>query len=162
MKFDKVIFLDIDGVVATTREHNMTHMAKTYVHKYNVYPYNPKCVKVLNKILEETQATIIMSSDWKLYFDLDQLADIFKINGIDKAPVMVTHNFYKKHKGKELEDIRTIEIKAFLEEHEVEKYVVVDDLDMSEGFGNKFVLCGNSFEGIKKSGLKEKIIKKLC
>jgi hypothetical protein len=75
---------------------------------------------------------------------------------------MVTHNFYKKHKGKQLEEIRTIEIKAFLEEHEVEKYVVVDDLDMSEGFGDNFVLCGDSFEGIKKSGLKEKIIKKLC
>jgi len=162
MKFDKVIFLDIDGVIATTREHNMTHLAKTYVTKYNVYPFNPKAVKVLNEILEETQATIIMSSDWKLYFDLEQLADIFEINGVNQAPKLVTSDFYKKHKGKELEDIRTIEIKAFLEEHQVDNYIVVDDLDMSEGFGDRFFLCGDSFEGIKKTGLKDKIIKRLC
>lgn len=161
MKFEKVIFLDVDGVIATIREFNMTHIAKTYVTKYNIYPFNPKAVKVLNEILEETDATIIISSDWRLHFDPEQLNDIFNINGVNKTPQMGTPDFYKKHKGKELEEIRTIEIKSFLEEHEVDKFVVVDDLDMSEGFGDRFVLCGDSYEGIKKTGIKDRIIKKL-
>jgi hypothetical protein len=162
MKFDKVIFLDIDGVICTIREFNMTHVAKTYLTKYNVYPFNPKCVKVLNEILEETKATIVLSSDWKLYFDLEELADIFSINGVKYAPVIVTPDYYKKDKDKKLEEIRTIEIKDFINEHEINKYVVIDDLDMYNGFNDEFILCGDNYQGIKKTGLKERIIKKLC
>lgn len=162
MKIKKAIFLDIDGVIATVREFNMTHMAETYITKYNIYPYNPGAVKILNEILEITKADIVISSDWRLHYTMEELEDIFFINGVKEPPIIGTPDFYKKHKGKELEEIRTLEIQAFLEEHEVDQYVVVDDLDMSEDFGDRFVLCGDSFEGIKKTGLQNKIIKLLC
>ena len=59
---------------------------------------------------------------------------------------------------------RHIEIEHWLKEHpEVTHWVAVDDLDMTkkDGWGLKnFVYCKRpNLEGIKQSGLKEKIIK---
>lgn len=65
---------------------------------------------------------------------------------------------------------RYYEIKEWLKDHpEVRKYVVVDDMDMSEHYGDisgnylwgfkNFVHTPRSSEGIKQSGIKEKIIK---
>ena len=64
----------------------------------------------------------------------------------------------------ELEQTRSLEILEYLKDHpEITKWVAVDDLDMSlrEGWGlTNFVLTPRKYyEGIKQSGVKDKIIK---
>ena len=62
----------------------------------------------------------------------------------------------------QLEQQRAFEIKTWLKENpDVTNWVAIDDLDMrSDTWGlTNFILCSNSNEGIKQSGIKEKIIK---
>jgi hypothetical protein len=161
MEYKKVIFLDIDGVIATIYEFNMTHFAKSYLHQYDVYPFNHKCVEVLNQILALTKAEIIISSDWRSIFSPEELNDIFMINGVKESPAAATPDLNTQLTGKSLEEIRILEIKSFLKDNKVYNYLVVDDLDMSEGFGDNFVRCASSRDGIKETGLINKIIRSL-
>jgi len=58
-----------------------------------------------------------------------------------------------------LEFLRSLEIQKWLEDNnDVTSWVSVDDLDMSLFFGDNFVLTPKESEGIKQSGIKEKLI----
>jgi len=58
-----------------------------------------------------------------------------------------------------LELLRSLEIQKWLENNKnVTSWVSVDDLDMSLFLGDNFVLTPKENEGIKQSGIKEKLI----
>ena len=59
--------------------------------------FNDKAVKVLNSILEQTGAEIVVSSDWKLYCTLDELKEMFTKYGVVKQPSDVTPNIPLKY-----------------------------------------------------------------
>jgi hypothetical protein len=165
----KVIFLDIDGVLATVREFLMDR--KKFHKRYYVaehvripYPFNNGCVKVFNEILLKTDAEIVLSSDWRKFWTIQELDYIFRFNGVVKSPIDVTN--VDPVSMSWLEKNRANEISKYLNNNrDIEKWVVIDDLNMS-GFlkitndDDKFFLT-EGFEGIKKSGLKDKIISKL-
>ena len=144
--------------------------------EYRFDDFDIKAVKVLNEILEETGCEIVVSSDWKLHATLEELGDYYESQGIIKKPIDLTPNIQncKDYDSNfiwsprwELEQIRTIEIKQYLHDHpEVTHWVSVDDLNMGK-IGepwkdmwaiDNFVLTPKSNEGIKQSGVKEKII----
>lgn len=165
----KIIFLDIDGVLATNEEffrNQKTFRKKHYVaeHIKIPYPFNQGCVRVFNEILLKTNAEIVLSSDWRKHWALKDLDIIFRFNGVIKSPIDITDNDPVSMSW--LEKNRTNEIGKYLNEHrDIEKWVVIDDLNMSQFLkltndDDKFFLT-DGFEGIKKSGLKDKIISKL-
>ena len=81
----KFLYLDIDDVIVVGDEY--------WRRKNNVWdatPFNKGCVKILNEILELTGASIVVSSDWKIRYTLDELGGIFKFNGIKSIPVGTT------------------------------------------------------------------------
>lgn len=165
----KTIFLDIDGVLSTTSEFSMDEnkfAKKHFVAKFVKipYPFNQKCVGILNEILLMTDAEIVLSSDWRRYWTLVELDLIFRFNGVIKSPIDVTG--VDPVSMSWLEKNRANEIGQYLLGHrEITKWVAIDDLNMKEFMkltdndGNMFVT--NSNEGIKMSNLKEKIILKL-
>jgi hypothetical protein len=125
--------------------------------------------------LEETGAEIVVSSDWKLHATLDELGEYYLSQGISKKPIDITPNLGDfdpttndlfMWKGW-LERKRILEIQKYLEMNpDVEKWVAVDDLNMSPefngGYGlNSFVLTPRMTEGIKQSGIKDQILKYL-
>ena len=119
--------------------------------------FNSKAVKILNEILELTNAEIVVSSDWKLHCTLEQLQDMFKIYGVIKSPIDVTPSMVLNDIS-ELEINRVLEINDWLSNHpEVINWVAIDDLDLSEL--SNFVHTKKMNEGIKQSGIKDKIIK---
>ena len=139
--------------------------------------FDTKAVKVLNEILEKTGAEIVVSSDWKLHATLEELEQYYEEQGIIKKPIALTPNLGKCtwyhdiiwvwSPRWELEMTRVIEIKQYLHDHpEITHWVSIDDLNMGKngedwkdwGIDN-FVLTPNSKEGIKQSGIKEKILK---
>jgi hypothetical protein len=146
--------------------------------------FDKKAIKILNEIIEQTGCDIVVSSDWRLHATLEELGDYYISQGIVKRPIAVT-DIFKDLFPKEwsvlrfradLELERSMEINHWLENHpEVTHWVAVDDLNMSMEFlGDKFstkdgsdkklglsnfVLTPRSSEGIKQSGIKEKIIK---
>lgn len=165
----RIIFLDIDGVLATDNDYG-----RRMDNKWGAYMFDEKCVKVLNEILEVTGAEIILSSDWKTHYSLNEIREFFEFNGIYKGPIGYT-KVSKTYTGDNLEGGRSDEINDWIKQHNTKDdltYVVVDDLDLSIKYGNisgnyirgfeNFVHCKRTREGIKQTGIKEKIIKKLC
>ena len=150
------IFLDIDGVLATVKQFNLTHNSKSWIRKYYVYPFDKKCVKVLNEILTITDADIIISSDWRNYYSLEELRDIFIINGVKKLPVGVTPIYPTSMSL--LEKNRAGEILKYVEENDLTNWIAIDDLPLSHWLKDRFFMCKNEWEGIKQSGLKQKIL----
>lgn len=139
--------------------------------------FDKKAVKILNEIIEETGCEIVVSSDWKLHATLEELGEYYESQGIIKKPIALTPNIQNCKDIEstiiwsprwESEQKRTIEIKQYLQDHpEVTHWVSVDDLNMGK-IGedwkdvwaiDNFVLTPRSNEGIKQSGVKEKILK---
>ena len=183
----KIIFLDHDGVICLsdqfgTREKKGTkYLKKNPDLTFNNLPFNcrvdnfdKKAVKVLNSILEETEAEIVVSSDWKLHGSLEEIQDFYTEQGIIKKPIGFTTDLWRKGEqstfsGESLEENRIREINNWLNEHQgITHWVAIDDLDMGEKFGEitgnsngglrNFVLTPKEREGIKQSGKKEKIL----
>lgn len=187
----KVIFLDHDGVIclsnnwggrtkkwAKYRSENpdSSKEKKDAPVSFRFDDFDTKSVKVLNEILEETGAEIVVSSDWKLHATLEELGEYYELHGIIKKPIALTPNLGKCtwyndiiwvwSPRWELEMIRVIEIKQYLHDHpEITHWVSIDDLNMGkngeewkdEWAIDNFVLTPKSNEGIKQSGVKEKI-----
>ena len=151
-----VIFLDIDGVLAGPKEWDM----KWKPELMNSYPFNKKAVKTLNSIIEQTDAEIILSSDWRKHHDLKELKIIFDMNCVIKAPINVTEILPSLSFGwggkSSIEQDRSREINLFLHSNHISKWVAVDDLELQV---DNFVHCPMVEEGIKQTGIKEKILK---
>lgn len=194
----KVIFLDNDGVICLSSNWGSRHkkQRKWGNRKLSMHPstipveyrfdnFDKKAVKMLNQILEETDAEIVVSSDWRLHASLEELGEYYTSQGIIKKPIGVTEIFHYTNwleGGKistdfdwsrewDLEQIRSIEIHQYLKDHpDITHWVAVDDLNMGKtglyysmefehGWGlENFVYTPLSTEGIKQSGIKEKIL----
>lgn len=142
--------------------------------------FNKKAIKVLNDILEITGAEIVVSSDWKKWANVEELGEYYEQQGIDKKPIAFTKNLndceipqnFPWSRTYDLEQSRSLEIKQYLKDHpEITHWVAVDDLNMGilqthESWGEiemdwgltNFVLTPKGSEGIKQTGIKEKII----
>lgn len=189
---NKILFLDHDGVICLSTEwggrfKKQNKVGRKLSQSILSLPvdarfdnFNKKAIKVLNEILEETGAEIVISSDWKRSANVEEMGEYYESKGIIKKPIAFTPNlgqctWYNNQVWVwspkwDLEQTRTIEIKQYLHDHpEITHWVAVDDLDMGKnqedwenwkdwGLDN-FVLTPKSNEGIKQSGLKEKIIK---
>ena len=194
----KVIFLDNDGVICLSDNwgSRYTKQKKVYTES-NPRPLNSelptelkfdnfdkKAIKVLNSILEETGAEIVVSSDWQNFATCEQLGDYYESQGIIKKPIGVTKEIgdvdfekYDKmpwNRDLDLEQHRSLEILEWLEAHaEVTHWVAVDDLHMGihvenswrgaydrEDWGlENFVWTPRDNQGIKQSGIKDKVLK---
>ena len=164
------LFLDYDGVLATVNQFNLTPQSKswlfgTYFGGDGIYPFDKKCVKVLNEILSQFDCDIVVSSDWRLYNTIEQLQKIFEDNGVKGKIVGVTPNYPTSMSW--LEKNRAGEIMKYAKDNDIDKWLAIDDLCLFNHFGTQefaedhFSMCNSEFEGIKQSGLIDKIINKL-
>jgi len=191
----KVIFLDHDGVICLATEwggrfkkqqkagRKLSQSVLSLSVDARFDNFNKKAVVILNEILQETGAEIVVSSDWKRWANVEEMGEYYEAKGIIKKPIAYTPNltecnwynagtFVWSHKW-DLEQTRAIEIKQYLIDHpEITHWVAVDDLnmgapytdpdwgDMDRDWGlSNFVLTPKSREGIKQSGIKESILK---
>jgi hypothetical protein len=200
----KVIFLDNDGVICLSSNWGSRHKKQkkwggrklsmsisSIPVEYRFDNFDRKAVKVLNEILEKTGAEIVVSSDWRLHANLEELGEYYTSQGIIKKPIGVTEIFHFTNWRDEgfvpdqddfiwsrfeyREQERHFEIKRWLRDHpEVTHWVGIDDLNMSIHIENSsygafdrewglenFVWTPRDWEGIKQSGIKQKILKYL-
>lgn len=186
----KVIFLDHDGVICLSSNWGGRHkkQKKYQLEKLAIMEmpvecrfdnFDQKAIKILNSIIEKTGAEIVVSSDWKNWANVEEMGEYYESKGICKKPIALTTDLGKCtwysditwiwSSQWDLEMTRVIEIKQYLHDHpEITHWVAVDDLDMGKngedwknwGLDN-FVLTPSSSEGIKQSGIKNKILKHL-
>jgi len=183
----KVIFLDHDGVICLSdnwgnrfkkqkewgnRKLSMSPLSMPVEYRFD--NFDEKAVKVLNEILEKTGAEIVVSSDWKRWATVEEMGEYYESKGIIKKPIAFTDSIlyddyddFPWHNKSELEQTRSLEIAQYIGQNPViTHWVAIDDLNMSlndvdgKSWGLKnFVLTPVNREGIKQSGIKEKIIK---
>jgi len=182
----KVIFLDHDGVICLSnnwgnrfkkqkdwggRKLSMTTLEMPVEYRFD--NFDEKAVNVLNEILEETGAEIVVSSDWKRWATVEEMGEYYESKGIIKKPIAFTDSIlydnyenFPWHRNWELEQTRSLEIAQYLGLNTViTHWVVIDDLNMSlQSEGDKewglknFVLTPINNEGIKQTGIKDKIL----
>ena len=110
----RVIFLDIDGVLAPIRRWD----------RYG--DLDPACIQVLNEIVAGGRAEVVVASTWRYGKTVAELQELLDAQGfagcvVDKTPTDMPGAG------------RGDEIAAWLEEHVVGGYVIIDDHgDMGE------------------------------
>jgi hypothetical protein len=195
----KVIFLDNDGVICLANNwgsrykkqnkwggRKLSMKGREIPLEYRFDNFDKKAIKILNEILEETGAEIVVSSDWRFHATLEELGEYYTLQGIIKKPIAVTDMFKDIFPREwsmlrfraDIELERSMEIGHWLDNHsEVTHWVAIDDLNMSVDFlGENFIASNgsddkagltnfvhtpHSNEGIKQCGIKEKVIKHL-
>ena len=184
----KVIFLDHDGVICLSNNWGsrykkqvkvrtkLTQSVKELPVDARFDNFDKKAIKVLNEILEQTGAEIVVSSDWRIWCSVEEMGDYYESHGIIKRPIDFTGNVIDQskvtwHRNWDSEGTRSLEIQAWLDNHpEVTHWVAIDDLNMGKtglyystefvhewGLTN-FVHTPLSNEGIKQVGVKDKIL----
>jgi hypothetical protein len=121
----KIIFLDFDGVLVNRKSYFLGSGDRT--------PADSDCVEVLNKIVELSNAAIVISSAWRIGRSLAELKDILlswnvKAKVLDKTPngTMIRGIHVGLPRGKEIDSwLRNND------RYQVESFVILDDdIDM--------------------------------
>jgi len=195
----KIVFLDHDGVICLDNNWGsrrkkqkkwegmkLSMDRKGIPVEYRFDNFDQKAVSVLNEILDETDAEIVVSSDWKHWATVEEMGEYYEIQGIKKKPISFTKNLgqcsfqdkksFQWSSTYDLEQSRYVEITQYLMDHpEITQWVAVDDLHMGKHVENSkygafdrddwgltnFVWTPRPSEGIKQSGVKDKILKYL-
>lgn len=92
----KVLFLDIDGVLNSTQ----TFLERMGDYERQDYP-QPILVERLNKIIDETDAEIVISSCWRIH-GKEELQKIFTECGIKKKILDFTPKLFNSKRGIEI------------------------------------------------------------
>jgi len=130
----KIIFIDIDGVFNSVKFYTDRH--KNFVDAdIDKNEFDPECVKIFNRIIEVTNADIVVSSMWRRN-NLQYLKDLFAIVGLNgnvigETPILKC----------DITIPRGVEIESYYREHynwwfgefakgdesDLESFVIIDD-----------------------------------
>ena len=177
----KVLFLDHDGVICLLKQWGKRLTAKAKRRGDIFDPFCKKAVVVLNRIIQETDCTIVCSSTWRESCDIEYMQSMFEERGVLKSPEYYTPIMDMSEKDFiEVDDAsrkswfnlqsrseivqavcRNKEVVAWIKdfgEDNITSWVAVDDLPMFE-LGENFVHTPLDTEGIKQCGIADKIIK---
>ena len=162
----KVLFLDHYGVLClstkpvTRTEFSMPtkdEFADTGITFFS--DFDSKAVAVLNDIIQQTGAEIVISSDWKRETTLSGMCEFYQKQGIEKMPLAYTDwlpgapTYHEQRAG---------EINTWLDQHpEITHWCAVDDLYMATWLTN-FAWAKCVDQGIKDPAVQDQIIQLLA
>lgn len=130
---NKYLFLDIDGVL------NSVSWYREEWNKNHVYPqgdFDPKCVELVNRIVEETGCKVVVSSSWRTESNLQSIFDKaglkFKIHSITP---------FGSHRGCEIQEWLDSQTEPYV-------YAIVDDNRGMLSHQRKYFIKTNTVIGI--------------
>jgi histidinol phosphatase-like enzyme len=132
----KIIFLDIDGVLNSNKWFNSDEyrqesgtasdaMIMLVNHQWHL---DPKAIQLINRLVDTTGAEVVISSTWKIKYDVDQLNEMLTERGATFKAVGRTPHV----QGRMSEHVpRGREIQAYLNSlsEQPETFVILDDRD---------------------------------
>lgn len=149
---DKIIFLDIDGVLRPmnpyvtirSKEQNLPKVlseryqeeAYEHINEYilrNVYyDFNGEACYCVRMLCNSTNAKIVLSTSWRDFYDLQTMKKLFDLH---KLGVYIIGKTIQKYGN------RPLEIQDYLDTHpEVEHYLIIDDMNLSMDFPNHCII----------------------
>jgi len=125
-----IIFLDIDGVL-NTHNHLVKQVEQDGINSYQAqFNFCPESLTNLKQIVEETNAKIVVSSTWRISYRCaydDPYRKFWKAImknltsiGMHKRVIGITPSLKDTR-------IRGEEIKAWMKDHSVDNFVIIDD-----------------------------------
>lgn len=142
-----IIFLDVDGVL-----NSIDHAKKVYeetlrAHSGYEYPFDPECLERLQRLVEKTDARIVITSTWRKTEEgkrvLQNILEQYDLANrvIGYTPILNTK--------------RGEEIKSFLETLNVEaSYIILDDDDDMEEL-TPYLILTNMKTGLTEEKMTE-------
>ena len=134
---DRVIFLDIDGVLNSSF-WNAGHQKEISAGML----IDLEKIRLLGKLVRNTKAEIILHSGWKFWFDPDlkplckeaaYLQRQMQREGLMIAGTTPDHSTEEIRISKKFSLVKAGEILAWLDEHKgVDRWIVLDDLDLHD------------------------------
>ncbi len=152
---DKIIFLDIDGVLCPYPEWQ-----QDWVGNQNDQ-FDAVCCKYLRDILDRTGAKIVMTSSWRLFPEnANNMWLQFCRFGIPwdtvvgNTPDLQGNRAIKTHL-----ELRWAEIRDYIERFRIEKYIILDDFNL-ERFDKAHLIRTQRYTGLTAK-LRDVCIRKL-
>jgi len=156
----KIIFLDIDGVL-----NSEIWFSKTAHLKGDSVFFDPRSIKVLNHITDETGAKIVVSSSWRNGRSVSALQELLSLMGVTGEIIGKTPRLqFTGLEGYDYSIPRGNEIKAWLETNKdvlsvkmskVKYLILDDDTDMLYWQREKFIqvdpYCGLTWNMINRA-----------
>jgi hypothetical protein len=124
----KNIFLDIDGVLVN--RYCLTPQARRLCTAGDIHtPFDPACVAQLNRIIGSTGAEVVMSSSWRLDFEVSEMRRFLFMRGILRPLLDFTPRLAVDERG--LAQPRGKEIQSWLASRttQPDAFVILDDDD---------------------------------
>ena len=147
----KIIFLDIDGVLNHEKWYDKTVGNANIGYQGDI---DPVSISLINQIIEETDAKVIISSTWR--FDFKNTCTKLYIAGLIKGSIIdKTPNYQYTHINQY--GVRGNEIKGSIVINKIEQYVILDDdCDMLLEQKDNFIHI-DSFVGVTEENVIEAI-----
>jgi hypothetical protein len=144
-----VIFLDIDGVLECRRrppadlsktdwpnEPEAASKLDPHLVEYVQSHFDQDSCQRIRSLAEEFHADLVITSSWRNYFSLEQMQNMFSLVGLGEFVTGATP----------CGTPRCSVIESYIYSHDIDRYIVIDDLDMSSAFGFRFVESLDIFE----------------
>lgn len=148
-----ILFLDIDGVLnppicpqyeldfalsdKLAAKLNNPSIKKLNIYFVNqvYYGFDKKSCELIKKLAQEFEAKIVLTSSWRLYYTKDEIEGMFEIVGIKDTFIDFTVH------GNPRNNV----IMEYVHTHNVKRYLVIDDFDMRNNFGYRFIQTAQCF-----------------
>jgi hypothetical protein len=167
---EKLLFLDIDGVLQPSTQKRFEHLNEidelkrqlsdkygfdySGYDKYDLlavyYDWDKVAVAELRRILDTTDAKIVISSDWRVFHPMSRMKDFFRIYDladyvIDYTTLVLRYEdvieYRKREEYKDIGEARVIEILEYLKAHpEIKRWVALDDMHLDKYLKNNAVI----------------------
>jgi hypothetical protein len=142
----KFVFLDIDGVLNSHQFYLERSQSERYkIMGYPLCDLDPEKLKLLDDLIDDTQAHIVISSTWRNKYSIEDFKTFFSTLGfknsnniIDKTPKLFFQSDSKHSVPRGCEIFEWLEVNT--EYEEVYTYVIFDDdSDMMYWQRNNFI-----------------------
>ena len=138
---NKILFLDFDGVLNTEHYQSLLqYQGKPWQDEYGAF-FDPKAVKQLKRIIDATDADIVVESSWK-YLGLDAMKELWEVRNLPGTIIDITPSLLGKNKG--------VEIASWLSKYAKQdiRYVIIDDEYVILDSQLTHFILTNPYEGI--------------
>ena len=138
---NKILFLDFDGVLNTEHYQGLLqYQGKPWQDEYGAF-FDPKAVKQLKRIIDATDADIVVESSWK-YLGLDAMKELWEVRNLPGTIIDITPSLLGKNKG--------VEIASWLSKYAKQdiRYVIIDDEYVILDSQLPHFILTNPYEGI--------------
>ena len=155
---NKIIFLDFDGVLNTEFYQDvLKQQGKKWQDEHGAF-FDPNAVKQLERIIDATDADIVVESSWK-YLGLDAMKELWKVRNlpgriIDITPSTTSDEYLLNVDlddfSNKMHHCKGLEISSWLSEKGLSntRYVIIDDEYVILDSQLPHFILTNPYEGI--------------